>query len=87
MYSRQVELKFDGESRNRAGAFRIKRSKTKRSNHKNQDLLSSSGDRTTKHEFERRSKEIEKNSKRQHKFNSEKIKKKLKLIEDYFYPE
>jgi hypothetical protein len=39
MYSKHVELQFDGEVRDRAGAFRIKRSKTKRFKNKAESLL------------------------------------------------
>ena len=39
MYSKNIELEIDEEGRNKAGAFRIKRSKTKRYKNKAESLL------------------------------------------------
>lgn len=78
MYSKEVELAFNDEGRSRAGAFKIKRSKTKRVP---KSKIAEPLDISMKDKNKNNPNKIK------HIFKSEKLKKRIKLIEDYFYPE
>lgn len=77
MIAKEVNIDFGNESRDRGNAFGIKRSKTKR-------LIKNPHKAMLAKDLKFNRKIIQKESK---KHNSEKLKKRLNLIEDYFYPE
>lgn len=77
MITGEVNIEFGLESRDRGNAFRIKRSKAVRKvKNSHKSLLA----KDIKHERIIKHKEYKK-------IKSEKLKKRLHLIEDYFYPE
>ena len=78
MRSQKSEERFYAEPRDRAGAFRFKRSKAKK-NHKSK--------LNTSFESKKKNKRTAHLQKGEHIFSSEKLKRRIKLIEDYFYPE
>lgn len=77
MITKEVNIDFGNESRDRGNAFGIKRSKTKR-------LIKNSHKALLAKDLKFNRKVKQKESM---KHNSEKLKKRLHLIEDYFYPE
>ena len=86
MLSKEVDLKFGEVSRNRGSAFAIQRSKAKLHIAKTHRSLLDDDLLLQKHNLiDSRGKYQIAKKKSNH--NSEKVKKRLRLIEDYFYPE
>lgn len=86
MLSDQVELNFGHETRNRGSAFAVKRSRTKRSFCKT-SLIANDKEMTLNKNKLFAQKMKYQVPKRKEKTRSDRTRKKLKLIEDYFYPE